>query len=65
MSEVNCKICLNCVPKDTDEVASKNPQEWKFPDDFECLVGETFFPTHATLCDYWAVWYNERRDLCQ
>lgn len=50
MDKAECEHCAYAAPKDTDEVARKSINEWKWPDDWDCPFEHEDFPDCAHLC---------------
>lgn len=51
MDMPKCKKCLYSAPVNTDEVAKKDPEDWIWPDDWECPFGNDKFPNNGGECD--------------
>ena len=44
--------CINCHNKQPNLTAApKKPNEWQWPDDWECAAGIELFPGSAYVCD--------------
>ena len=47
-TKAECKDCCYAVPKLS--VSHRHPDEWVWPDDWECPFESEFFPDQAELC---------------
>jgi len=46
-----CQACSLSAPNGA--AAPKNPETWTWPNDFECLPGQSEFPDAAHICPWW------------